>query len=145
MYFKQAGHKIQVLAYRGYDKEKKRAIVKMVGSISGRVFTPTDRHKDSITDAEREEIKTYIESVRQGELADTQKWSFDTLPLRMEEAIAAVKSGERTEIDSRWAEAVWTQMDELGCVLRKAGYGKHKLLRKDKTIKKPNKTSKGEK
>ena len=32
MQFKKVGKRIQVLAYRGYDTEKRRAVVKMLGS-----------------------------------------------------------------------------------------------------------------
>jgi hypothetical protein len=32
MQFKTVGKRIQVLAYRGYDQEKRRAVVKMLGS-----------------------------------------------------------------------------------------------------------------
>ena len=33
MQFKPVGNRIQLVAYRGYDQEKRRAIVKVLGSI----------------------------------------------------------------------------------------------------------------
>ena len=130
MYFKKAGHKVQVLAYRGYDKAKKRAIVKMVGSISGLSFSPSAAHGDSLTEDERKEIQTYIETVRQKERESMQKWYAESLADKIGGSIEAIKAGQY-EITPEWAEAVWGGMDELGRLLRKAGYGKHKTIRKD--------------
>lgn len=128
MYFKKAGRKTQVLAYRGYNREKKRADVRMIGSIDGYTFSPTERYEDSITEAEREEIKAYIDAVRQKERESLQKWSSESLPDRIGEVADAIKTGKH-QVSERWARDVWTHLDELGRVLRKSGYGKHKTTR----------------
>ena len=50
MQFKRQGRRVQVLAYRGYDKEKRRAIVKMMGSYDVYSYEPSDGLIDSLTD-----------------------------------------------------------------------------------------------
>ena len=131
MYFKKAGGKVQVLAYRGYDKVKKRAIVKMVGSISGQHFKPSVAQGDSLTVEEKAEIQTYIEKEKQKHDASMQQWISRSLPEKLGDAIEAIKAGNH-QITEQWAEGVWNGMDELGRLLRKAGYGKHKTIRKEK-------------
>ncbi len=130
MYFKKAGRKVQVLAYRGYDRDKKRAIIKMVGSISGLSFSPSVAHGDSLTEDEKMEIQSYIEMEKRRREVEAQQWTARALPEKLETAIEAIRAGTH-EISEQWAEGVWSGMDELGRRLRKAGYGKHKTLRKE--------------
>lgn len=131
MYFKKAGYKTQVLAYRGYDKDKKRAIVKMVGSISGLSFSPSVAHGDSLTEDEKKEIQSYIETEKKEREVSSQQWTSRSLPEKLGEAIEAIKAGNH-EVSEQWAVGVWNGMDELGRLLRKAGYGKHKTIRKER-------------
>ena len=126
MYFKKAGNKIQVLAYRGYNKEKKRADVKMIGSIDRYTFAPTERHKDSITAEEYEEINTYIESVRQADIDTVKKLGLNTLVHNLKNANSALETLDITEDQ---AKKIWEGIETLGKRLRKKGYPQRKLLR----------------
>ena len=126
MYFKKAGNKIQVLAYRGYNRDKKRADVKMIGSIDRYTFSPTERHKDSITVAEYEEINAYIESVRQADIDTVKKISLDTLVHNLRSANAALETLDITEDQ---AKKIWEEVETLGKRLRKKGYPQRQLLR----------------
>lgn len=128
MYFKKAGNKIQVLAYRGYNKEKKRADVKMIGSIDRYTFTPTERHKDSITVAEYEEINTYIESVQQADIDTVKKLGLDTLVHNLKNANSALETLDIT-ITEEQARQIWAEIETLGKKLRKKGFPQRKLLR----------------
>jgi len=126
MYFKKAGNKIQVLAYRGYNKEKKRANVKMIGSIDRYTFTPTERHKDSITESEYKEIEAYIEAVQQADIDTVKKISLDTLVHNLRSANSALETLDITEDQ---AKKIWEEVETLGKRLRKQGFPQRKLLR----------------
>ena len=126
MYFKQAGRKTQVLAYRGYNREKKRADVRMIGSIDGYTFRPTVRYEDSITEVEYEEINTYIESVRQADIDTVKKISLNTLVHNLKSANAALETLDITEDQ---AKKIWEEVETLGKRLRKQGFPQRKLLR----------------
>jgi len=65
MQFKRQGKKIQVLAYRGYDKEKRRAIIKMLGSLDAYSFDAQVSLLNNLTDDEKIELQSYIENERQ--------------------------------------------------------------------------------
>lgn len=127
MHFKPAGKKVQVMAYRGYDKKKKRSSIRMIGSIGNDGFTPTDALRDSITADERDEIQAYINSVRLMNEKKTNSTSFDTLPDVLEQCLTAIHDGDAT-VTREWAENVWKNLDELGRALRKSGYGKKKTI-----------------
>lgn len=128
MYFKVAGKKIQVLAYRGYNREKKRADVRMIGSIDGYTFTPTERHKDSITESEYKEIEAYIEAVQQADIDTVKKISLNTLVHNLKSANAALETLDIT-ITEEQARQIWAEVETLGKRLRKKGFPQRKLLR----------------
>jgi len=74
MQFKKVGQRIQVLRYEGYDKDRRRAIVKMVGSVHNRTFEPTVGLIESLTDDERVELDEFIERKRKSS-EDERRWS----------------------------------------------------------------------
>ena len=131
MIFKRSGNKIQVLSYRGYDREKKRSIFRMVGSISGTHFTPTDRYQDSITDDEKKEIQAYIESVHQKDVKESASNIFKDMPDILSICLTAIRDKDTT-VSKEWSANVWKGIDEIGRELRKRGFGKHTVLRTKK-------------
>ena len=131
MHFKPAGNKTQVLAYRGYDREKKRSIVRMIGSISGLKFTPTDRYQDSITDDEKQEIQEYIEYVHRNDVIESACGVFKDMPEILLVCLTVLRDKD-TMVSKEWAEKVWKGIDEIGRELRKRGFGKHTVLRTKK-------------
>ena len=131
MHFKPAGNKTQVLAYRGYDREKKRSIVRMIGSISGLKFTPTDRYQDSITDDEKKEIQAYIESIHQKDVKESASNIFKDMPDILSICLTAIRDKDTT-VSKEWSANVWQGIDEIGRELRKRGLGKHAVLRTKK-------------
>ena len=64
MQFKHQGNRIQVLAYRGYDKEKRRAVVKMLGSLDDYNFQPSDGLIEGMTDDEINDGEDYFSKMR---------------------------------------------------------------------------------
>ena len=75
MQFKRQGRRVQVLAYRGYDKEKRRAIVKMMGSIDAYSYEPSDGLIENLTDEEKKELQSYIETERQAAEKRSRQYS----------------------------------------------------------------------
>lgn len=126
MYFKVAGKKIQVLAYRGYNREKKRADVRMIGSISGQIFTPTERHKDSITESEYKEIEAYIEAVQQKDREQSNVRSLRHLAKTLLEANEGL---EVMELTTGQAREIWAGIEAIGKTLRRKNFKQRELLR----------------
>ena len=65
MQFKKVGKKIQVLAYRGYDKEKRRSIVQLLGTLDAYTLEPSTGLLDSLTVDEKIELQSYKENIKQ--------------------------------------------------------------------------------
>jgi len=61
MQLRESGNTIQILVYRGYSKEKRRAIVKMIGSINKYTLKPSEGLIEQLTDKERDELNGFIE------------------------------------------------------------------------------------
>ena len=61
MQFKEQKGRVQVLAYDGYDKEKRRAIVKMLGSFDRYTYSPSVGLLENLTDEQMMELQSEIE------------------------------------------------------------------------------------
>jgi hypothetical protein len=123
MQFKKQGNKIQVLAYRGYDKEKRRAIVKMLGSYDVHSYKLTDGLLDSLTVEEKEELQSHIEKERQSFEKEIRQYNAKYIDSRIKEIADSIKNGE-FEISDEWAENVYGALDALTKTMRGAGYAK---------------------
>lgn len=123
MQFKRQKHKIQVLAYRGYDKEKRRAIVKMMGSLDAYSLEPSGDLLDNLTDEEKDELKAYIEKKEQSERIKQLEKKMECMPMAAADIADAITSGD-LEPDSQWARSLWTGVDELSKAMRKVGFPK---------------------
>ena len=111
MQFKRQGRRVQVLAYRGYDKEKRRAIVKMMGSIDVYSYEPSGGLIENLTDEEKTELQSYIETERQA----AEKRS---------RVYYAKSAASRIEPSEAWAADTWAAIEALTKAMRKAGYPK---------------------
>lgn len=120
MQFKRQGRRIQVLAYRGYDKDKRRAIVKMVGSLDGYSFTPSDGLIDSLTAEENKELQSYIEKERQSSKDRIRQSVTQYVASQIKTAADSLTAGEFAPSDT-WAAETWAAIDALSKAMRKAG------------------------
>lgn len=121
MQFKRQGGRIQILAYRGYDKTKRRAIIKMLGSIDAYTYKPSDGLLESLTEKEKEELHAYIEKARQ-EADRLSRWhTASTIVSYMNEAADAIKTKVFAP-DPAWAEGAWAALGALAKAIRGAGY-----------------------
>jgi hypothetical protein len=125
MQFKRQGNKIQVLVYRGYDKEKRRSVVKMVGSYDVYSYKLSDGLLDSLTDKEREELQSHIETERLEAEKRSRLYSAENIASRIKSAADMIRAGE-FEPPSQWADEVWAGIDALAKALRRAGYPRNR-------------------
>jgi hypothetical protein len=125
MQFKEVGGKIQVIAYRGYDKEKKRAVTKMLGSLAKYTFSPSDGLMESLTEEEKTELQSYIEKERQSSSERSRQYAVKMIDSHINNASDSL-AVESVKIDDRQAELIWSAMAELQKALRKRGFKKPK-------------------
>jgi hypothetical protein len=131
MQFRKQGNRIQVLAYRGYDREKRRAVVKLLGSINAYSYEPTDKLKNNMTVEEKEELQAYIEKMRQ-DLQDRHlHYASKTIAQRLVEVAGCIDSGA-FEVSEQWAAEAWGALDHLAKTLRKAGFPRPRKEKKAK-------------
>lgn len=123
MQFKRQGRRVQVLAYRGYDKEKRRAIVKMMGSIDVYSYEPSDGLTENLTDEEKTELQSYIETERQAAEKRTRQYFAESSASRISEVADTIKAGD-FEPSEAWAADTWAAIEALTKAMRKAGYPK---------------------
>ena len=123
MQFKRQGRRVQVLAYRGYDKEKRRAIVKMMGSIDVYSYEPSDGLIENLTDEEKTELQSYIETERQAAEKRTRQYFANSAASRIKEVADTIQGGD-FEPSEAWAADTWAAIEALTKAMRKAGYPK---------------------
>lgn len=123
MQFKRQGRRVQVLAYRGYDKEKRRAIVKMMGSYDVYSYEPSDGLIDSLTDDEKKELQSHIETERQEAEKRSRQYSAKSAASRIKEVVDTIQGGD-FEPSEAWAADTWAAIEALTKAMRKAGYPK---------------------
>jgi hypothetical protein len=125
MQFKKQGNRVQVLAYRGYDKVKRRAIVKMLGSYDVHSYEMTDGLLDSLTVDEKEELQSRIEKERQSDQKAIRQYNLKYIDSRIKEVADSISGGE-FEINQEWATSVHDAIDALTKVMRANGYTKQR-------------------
>ena len=125
MQYKKTGRKVQVHAYRGYDKEKRRAIVKMLGSYDAYTYELSDGLLDNLTAEEREELQSHIEAERQETEKRNRQYSAQWIDRRMCDAADSIEAGEY-ELTEAQVIAIWSAMDRLAKVMRKKGHPRPK-------------------
>ena len=144
MQYREQGKKIQVLAYAGYNKEKKRAEVKMVGSFDRYTFEPSDGLMDALTVEQQKELNDKISEMKK-QLADNRKnWAMTRSVDSLIDASASIDSGETfseaiCRLDADRAAKVWASMIALEKELTAAGYDKPKRKYTKRTQKTENK------
>lgn len=129
MQFRRKGNKIQVLAYRGYDRQKRRAVVKMLGSIDALSYEPTVGLIEKLTEKEKAELQEYMEKERQSEEKRIRQYVANIAASHIHTVADTIRAGDFVP-DSKWAAEVWAAINELSKALRKAGYPKPKRRRK---------------
>lgn len=129
MQFRKNGKRINVLAYRGYNKEKRYSIIKSLGTLDAYTLEPTVELINNLTEDEKIELQSYINrQIQYREKIDIQ-YIADNLYCSIEKVTTLLKSKD-FELADDWGAKVWAAWDSLAREMRKAGF------------KRPSKTSK---
>lgn len=94
MQYREQGRKVQVLAYRGFDKAKKRPIVKMLGSFDRYGYGLSDGLMDALTVEEQTDLTSYIETLRQSDATLRRQYALRSIIQSLIEASASLDAGE---------------------------------------------------
>jgi hypothetical protein len=134
MQFKKMGKRIQILAYRGYDKDKRRSVIKMVGSFDAYTLEASAELLESLTDDEKIELQSYIENVRQGHKKEYDSLRVSMIGKDITKVSELIQSEECDNLSAQWANEAWLAMDKLQKALRKRGLNrppKQKIIKKN--------------
>lgn len=133
MQFREQGKRIQVLAYRGYDKEKRRAQVKLLGSFDRYGFGMSDGLMDNLTDDEKLELQSHIENMRQSQQSAIRGHAVRQLASRITEVSDSLTDEAfASRADREYATEVYAAIDVLTKRLRKLGF--RRLAREPITV-----------
>lgn len=121
MQFVIRGNAIRVMAYRGYDSVKKRAIVELVGTLTLDELTPNEKLLVSLTDKEKLELAEYIqnETARRRDF-HVQK-QVQNLAGNIDVATKAIREATYLIKDEE-AQSLFLAMENLTKQLKKSGF-----------------------
>ena len=123
MQFKEQKGRVQVLAYDGYDKEKRRAIVKMLGSFDRYNYSLSVGLLEKLTAEQKDELQAEIEKRRQSDSRKIQQDAISYSDSRIKLYADIISSGEY-DIPVEKADQIWEAMDLLARSLKKSGFKK---------------------
>lgn len=123
MQFKEVGKVIQIHRYAGYDKVKKRAVVSMIGSLSRFSFNPSDGLMEKLTDKEKEELQSYIETERQSDSKNKRQSYINSAATLIKWTSDSLRSDDTT-VTSQQADEIWENLAVLQKELKKRGFKK---------------------
>lgn len=122
MQFRDQGNRVQVLAYRGYDKEKRRAQVKLLGSFGMFAFDMSAGLVDKLTADEKVSLQSRIESMRQSQTSTARLHAVKRIASRIREVSDCVHDEEfASRITREYATEVYAAIDGLTLQLRRLG------------------------
>ena len=123
MQFREQGKRIQVLAYRGYDKTKKRAKIELLGSFGRYSFDMSDGLMNKLTVNEKNELLSHIETIRQSDEKSSRQSGVKYLASQINKVSDSLTSNEFASLANReYATEVYTAIDDLTKKLRKLGF-----------------------
>ncbi len=123
MQFKEQKNKVQVLAYEGYDKEKRRAIVKMLGSFDRYDYSLSVGLLERLTVEKKKELQSEIERRRQSDDKRMNSYIISDSHSRINKIADIISSGEY-DSQAIMADKIWEAMDLLARSLKRAGFKK---------------------
>ena len=109
MQFRQRGKKIQVYRYAGYDTEKKRAKMELLGSMD---LEGWPGHKlaariSSLSEEEKAELKAYQKHLEESYSQKTGEKILQELAVTLMKADDALKSSRGEVVGQKWEE--WSE------------------------------------
>lgn len=133
MQFKPVGNRIQLVAYRGYDQEKRRAIVKVLGSIDAYSLDIPQTLLDVLSDEEKAEVDDFVADTRAKNKKQSDTFSVQYVASNLDRVAGLVLDGvENYELNEQWGVEVWAALEKMQKALKKAGYTRPKREAKPK-------------
>ncbi len=121
MQFKKVGKRIQVLAYRGYDTEKRRAVVKMLGSFDAYTHETPAELLENLSDEEKAELKDYISGLKQQSSERYEQILISHLGRDIVK-VAGLILDENSTLSEQWGNEMWAALETMQKSLKKAGF-----------------------
>ena len=109
---------VQIIAYRGYDKEKRRAITKLLGSIDLTTFKYDEKVLIDMSDDEKKELSDYIDKERLSRAIAEINRFIDHAPITLKSIAEKVVSGEISLSDEQ-ITVLTDALDEFKKAMRK--------------------------
>jgi len=121
--FKPVGNRIQLVAYRGYDQEKRRAIVKVLGSIDAYSLDVPQTLLEVLSDEEKAEVESYIADTRAKNQKRNNALSIQYIASNLDRvADLVLGGGDDYELSEQWGVEMWAALEKMQKSLRKAGF-----------------------
>lgn len=133
MQFKEQKGRVQVLVYDGYDKEKRRAIVKMLGSFDRHDYSLSVGLLGKLTVEQKKELQSEIDRRRQSHDKAMRQGAILYSDSRIKEYADIVSSGEY-DIPAEKADQIWEAMDVLSKALKKAKFAKPRRTHPERVL-----------
>lgn len=125
----QNSNKVKVVRYEGYDKEKRRSIVKQVASLDKYNPQITDEMRQIFTTEELDEVEAWIKN-RLHELNRLeQKYSFERMEYYLCRASSAIEL-DVVELTEERVGRIYAAIAHFERLLKKRGFKKTDLLKK---------------
>lgn len=125
----QNSNKVKVVRYEGYDKEKRRSIVKQVASLDKYNPQITDEMRQIFTPEELEEVEDWIKKRLHEMSRSEQKYAFERLDYYLSRASSAVAQ-DVVELTEERAGQIYAAIAHFERLLKKRGFKKTDLLKK---------------
>ena len=128
MQFRAQNNRIQVLAYRGYDKEKQRSVVKLVGSFDMYSFALSEELLENLSGEEVVELQREIKYRRLTLDSQHRQSIAKRLATDIKSASDSMSLGECDSIfTEEYAQGIYDAIDVLTKALRRRGFSRSQL------------------
>ncbi len=121
--------KVKIMRYAGYDKEKRRSIVKQVASLDKYDPEITDEMREIFTPDELTEVENWIKDRRVSLDNNSKKVSFDLLDRYLDNAGAAI-AFDLVEVTEGQALKIYRAISDFEKLLKAKGFKKTEMLKK---------------
>jgi len=126
MQFRKQGDKIQVLKYATYDKDKRRAVIKMIGSFDCNTFEQTEGLTNLMTPKDLEQFHEKIDGMRKEAAALDRNYTVNSFPSSIVKVYDCIKTHDleikATDVTKDDAVAIYGVIKALTKALETAGH-----------------------
>lgn len=97
MMYKRIGSRIEVRRYEGYDKDKKRSDVKLLGSFNAHTLDPAPELLAKLTDEQKAELQSYIDGIKQEQEDRSLQYAVKLASQYIKKACDSIRKGVVTD------------------------------------------------